>query len=68
MLALHLLQNALIYINTLMVQQVLSSGDWEARLTVEDRRGMTPLFHGHINPYGTFHLDMNTRLGIDPLL
>lgn len=66
MLALHLLQNALIYINTLMVQQVLSIGDWEARLTAEDRRGMTPLFHGHINPYGTFHLDMNTRLGIDP--
>ena len=67
MLALHLLQNALIYINTLMVQQVLSTEDWEERLTMEDRRGMTPLFHGHINPYGTFHLDMNTRLGIDPL-
>jgi TnpA family transposase len=66
MLALHLLQNALIYINTLMVQQVLSTGDWEARLTVEDRRGMTPLFHSHINPYGTFHLDLNTRLGLDP--
>ena len=66
MLALHLLQNALIYINTLMVQQVLSTGDWEARLTMEDRRGLTPLFHGHINPYGTFHLDLNTRLGIDP--
>ena len=65
MLALHLLQNALVYINTLMVQQVLSTEGWEERLTVEDRRGMTPLFHGHINPYGIFFLDMSTRLGID---
>ena len=64
MLALHLLQNSLVYINTLMLQQVLSEAVWEDRLTKEDRRGMTPLFYGHINPYGIFPLDMGTRLDI----
>jgi TnpA family transposase len=28
MLALHLLQNSLVYINTLMIQQVLSDREW----------------------------------------
>lgn len=65
MLALHLLQNSLVYINTLMLQQVLSEEAWEGRLTREDRRGVTPLFYGHINPYGIFPLDMGARLGID---
>lgn len=65
MLALHLLQNSLVYINTLMLQQVLSESQWQGRLTPEDRRGMTPLFYGHINPYGLFPLDLSTRLGIE---
>ena len=30
----------------------------------EDRRGLTPLFNGHINPYGTFELDMAKRLSL----
>jgi TnpA family transposase len=64
MLALHLLQNSLVYINTLMLQQVLTESTWEDRLTQEDLRGLTPLFYGHINPYGTFHLDMSTRLDL----
>lgn len=65
MLALHLLQNSLVYINTLMLQQVLTEPQWQDRLTPEDRRGMTPLFYGHINPYGLFPLDLSTRLGIE---
>ena len=65
MLALHLLQNSLVYINTLMLQQVLAEEAWEDRLTREDRRGVTPLFYGHINPYGIFPLDMGAWLGID---
>ncbi|NOR67022.1 MAG: Tn3 family transposase [Woeseiaceae bacterium] len=65
MLALHLLQNSLVYINTLMLQQVLAEEAWEDRLTREDLRGVTPLFYGHINPYGLFPLDMGTRLGIE---
>ena len=26
---------------------------------------MTPLFWGHVNPYGTFQLDMTARLPLD---
>ena len=62
MLALHLLQNALVYINTLMIQRVLSEPAWATRLTTEDLRALTPLIYGHISPYGTFRLDMKTRL------
>jgi hypothetical protein len=30
------------------------------------RRAMTPLFWCHVNPYGTFQLDMTARLPLDP--
>jgi TnpA family transposase len=66
MLALHLLQISMVYINTLMIQQVLSEPSWSGRLTTEDLRALTPLIYGHVNPYGIFHLDMNARLPIDP--
>ena len=57
----HLLQVSLVYINTLMIQQVLSEPDWQDRLTEADRRALTPLLWGHVNPYGTFTLDMSAR-------
>jgi Tn3 transposase DDE domain len=60
MLTLHLLQNALVYTNTLMRQRVLSEAAWDNRLTPEDLRALTPLIYGHISPYGTFLLDMQT--------
>ena len=66
MLALHLLQISLVYINTLMIQRVLSEPSWSGRLTTEDLRGLTPLIYGHVNPYGIFRLDMDARLPIDP--
>jgi TnpA family transposase len=66
MLALHLLQNAMVYINTLMIQRVLSENAWRGRMTVEDFRGLMPLIYGHISPYGTFLLDMTSRLNIEP--
>ena len=57
-LSLQLLQNCLMLINTLLVERTIErEGLWQ-RLTAEDRRGMTPLFHGHINPYGQFPLDL----------
>lgn len=59
MLALHLLQISLVYINTLMIQQVLSESEWKTELTKEDRRALTPLFYTHVNPYGTFNLNMD---------
>jgi Tn3 transposase DDE domain-containing protein len=67
MLSLHLLQICLVYINTLMIQRILSEPEWRCRLTPTDLRGLTPLLFTHINPYGTFRLDMNTRLPIEPL-
>jgi TnpA family transposase len=70
MLALHLLQSAVVHVNTLLLQRVLAEPAWAARMTEDDRRGLTPLFWSHINPYGTFRLDMDTRLelaGAPPL-
>ncbi len=65
MLSLHLLQNCMIYVNTLMFQRVLSEPIWAGRMGPDERRGMTPLAWGHVNPYGTFRLDMTTRLPLD---
>ena len=62
MLSLHLLQVSLVYINTLMIQQVLAEPAWQHRLTAADLRALTPLLWAHVNPYGTFALDMSTRL------
>jgi Tn3 transposase DDE domain len=67
MLALHLVQICMVYINTLMIQRVLDGQAWMSRLTKEDRRGLTPLLFGHVNPYGSFRLDMSTRLPLDPV-
>jgi TnpA family transposase len=65
MLALHLLQNCMVYINTLMLQQVLARPSWSGMLTARDLRALTPLIWEHVNPYGRFELDMETRLPID---
>jgi len=61
-LSMHLLQSCLVYINTLMVQEVLSEPVWYDRMKKEDWRGLSPLFYLHVNPYGKFDLDMNSRL------
>jgi TnpA family transposase len=62
MLSLHLLQVCLVYINTLMIQQVLAEPAWQGRLTAADQRGLTPLVWQHVNPYGIFTLNMQERL------
>lgn len=64
MLTLHLLQSTLVFINTLMIQDILSDPAWRARMTPADLRGLTPLIYHHVNPYGLFTLDMSTRLAI----
>jgi hypothetical protein len=33
-------------------------------MTDDDRRALTPLFWTHVNPYGTFRLDMDSRLDL----
>lgn len=61
-LSLHLLQNCLVYINTLMIQQTLSDPEMMKHMTPEDLRRLTSLFFSHINPYGSFDLNMDSRL------
>jgi len=65
MLALHLLQISLVYINTLMLQRVLGEKDWLALMQPEDMRGLSPLIYNHVNPYGLFQLDLSKRLAIE---
>ena len=43
MLALHLLQICLVYINTLMIQRVLTEPDWTQRMLADVLRALTPL-------------------------
>ncbi|MBI5929893.1 MAG: Tn3 family transposase [Chloroflexi bacterium] len=61
-MALHLLQSSLAFINTLMLQQVLTQPQCYARMTLEDWGGLTPLFFRHINLYSLFELDMAQRI------
>lgn len=65
MLCLHLLQNSLVYINMLMLQSVLSHPQWEGKLTREDKRAITPLFYGHVNPYGLILIDLDQRIALE---
>ena len=64
MLALHLIQNCMVYINTLMIQKVLAQPQWQGKLTPRDYAALTPLMWEHVNPYGRFDLDMNARLAL----
>ena len=50
MLSLHLLQNCMVYINTLMIQQVLNKPALMNVMTQEDFRGLTPLIFNHVQP------------------
>nr|WSX53752.1 Tn3 family transposase [Streptomyces sp. NBC_00974] len=68
MLALHLLQSALVHVNTLLVQEVLAEPKRADQHTEADRRGLSPLFWTHVNPYGRFELDMDRHLHLGPLL
>lgn len=58
-LCLHLLQNALILVNTLTVERVLYEDGFINRMEPEDFHALTPLFTLNMNPYGYFPLDLN---------
>lgn len=62
LLSLHLLQSSLVYINTLMIQEVLGDRDFIQRMKTRDWDALCPLLTRHINPYGRIELDMQTRL------
>ncbi|MGH3503629.1 MAG: Tn3 family transposase [Nocardioidaceae bacterium] len=64
MLALHLLQSALVHINTLLLQAVLEVPQFHDSIGEDERRGLTPLFWSHVDPYGRFCLEMDTRLDL----
>ena len=61
-LCLRILQAALVYVNTLMLQDVLADETWSELLGEADRCGLTPLFWQHVRPYGEVRLDMGSRL------
>ncbi len=61
-LCLHLLQICMVYINTLMIQEVLKEVAWLERMKARDRQALTPLIYFHINPYGAFLLNMDQRI------
>ena len=65
MLSLHLLQVSLVYVNTLMIQQVLAQPEWQGRFTAVDLRALSPLKWQHVNPYGTFTLNRQERLPLE---
>ncbi|MEV0959117.1 MULTISPECIES: Tn3 family transposase [Streptomyces] len=54
MLALHLLQSALVHVTPLLLQDILAKEKWQMKLTDADRRALSPLFWTHVNPYGRF--------------
>ncbi len=64
MLALHLIQNCMVYVNTLMIKKVLALPNWQGKFTPRDYSALTPLIWEHVNPYGRFDLDMNARLAL----
>jgi len=66
MLAMHLLQSSLVLVNTLIIQQILAEPEWAKRLTDRDKKALTALIWEHVNPYGTFHIDMSTHLDLGP--
>ncbi len=61
-LCLRILQAALVYINTLMLQDVPADPAWSVLLKPADRRGLTSLFWQHVEPYGEVRLDVAKRL------
>jgi hypothetical protein len=61
-LCLRIRQAALVYVNVLMIQDILADAQWDGVLTTEDERVLTPLFWSHVLPYGEAKLNMNSRL------
>lgn len=44
-----------------LIQQVLAALAWQERLTAVALRVLSPLKWQHVNPYGTFTLNMQKR-------
>jgi hypothetical protein len=47
-------------------QEILAEPAWAKRLTDRDKKALNALIWAHINPYGTFHIDMHHHLDLGP--
>ena len=54
MLCLHLVQNCMVYVNTLMLQQLLVQPKWTGKLTDRDLNALTPLVWEHVESVWSF--------------
>ncbi len=57
----------MVFVNTLMLQQILAQSRWSNRLTPRDRHANTPLIWDHVNPYGCYELNMENHIPIPHL-
>jgi TnpA family transposase len=57
-LCLHLLQNAIVLANTVMLERVLYDDGFLTRLKKDDLEALTPLFTSNVNPYGDIRIDL----------
>ena len=62
LLCLHLIQASLVYINTIMIQEVLEDPGLLGCMTPRDLAVLSPLLTAHVTPFGRFDLDLETRL------
>jgi len=46
-------------------QRVLADAIWSDRMTPRDLGALSPLLTQHVNPYGRFELDLDTRLELE---
>jgi len=56
-LCIHLLQNALILVNTIFVEHVILENGFLEKMQPEDFYSLTPLFTSNMNPYGYFSVN-----------
>ena len=54
----------MVFVDTLMLRQVLARPDWAGRLTLRDQRAITALVWDHVGTYGRCELDMDSRIPI----
>lgn len=64
-LALQLVQASMVYVNTHMVQSILSDPIWRDKLSPGDYRGLTLLIYAHITPYGRYDINLETRIDFE---
>ena len=55
---LQLLWNCLMLINTILLERTIDREGLWRDLSAEDRRALSPLFRGHIDPYGQFTIHL----------